>query len=116
MLDEKQSDYGVSLDLLAELYTDMGNYPAALELRQKILARNIKLLGEGKWQTVNARTAVATVALLAKLDPDRRQQYLQCVNLDRDIAKFREAEKFSQAVAPRSRLWNTWKDLWPERS
>ena len=38
--------------------------------------------------------------MLEKLDPDQRQQYLQVLELERDVQKLRSEGKFALAIAP----------------
>jgi CHAT domain-containing protein/tetratricopeptide (TPR) repeat protein len=91
-------DVAGSLEFLAELHGLKEDFPTARKLRQEVLAIKTKLLGEQRWQVIDARLALEDTDRLARMVPADRHRLDEAGQLDRQAVQLYQQGKTHQAI------------------
>jgi tetratricopeptide (TPR) repeat protein len=84
-----------SLQLLAQMYEVLEDFPAARKARQEVLAIQIKLRGAQHWQVTDARLALEGVERLDRMTPADRRRLAEAAQLHGRVV-----ELYQQGKAP----------------
>jgi CHAT domain-containing protein/Tfp pilus assembly protein PilF len=86
------------LGWLADIHLQRRDFAAARRAFEEILAIRVKLHGEKDWRVTDARTALADVDMLAKLDAAQWRQLLQAHDLTIQVKQLERQGKYQAAL------------------
>jgi CHAT domain-containing protein/tetratricopeptide (TPR) repeat protein len=104
-----------SLEWLARMYIQRGDFAEATAARQEALDALRKRLGEKHWKVTDARLALDDVKLQASLTREQRDRLAESNRLNQDMVKFYRAGKCSEAAQVARRALAIRKELLGER-
>jgi tetratricopeptide (TPR) repeat protein/CHAT domain-containing protein len=103
-----------SLQLLAELHGQRGNFPAAREAAKERLHICTELYGGRDWRVTDAQLALQQIDLVADLKPEQRRRLAEADELARQVISLHQQGKFREAIEPTRQVVSTRKDLFGE--
>jgi CHAT domain-containing protein/Tfp pilus assembly protein PilF len=89
----------ISLEWLAGLQEERGDFPAARKARQEVLDINTRANGSGDWRTTDARLALAHTELLTRLKPEQRKQLDKAIDMGNEAYDLMQRGKYREALA-----------------
>ena len=101
----------VVLEFLARTHRQLGDLTAELADRKQIFECRRRRLGEGHWQTVDARWAVATAERTAALPEGRRTELAEARRLAERVAELHGAGRYADALLLARRVVTTFGEL-----
>src|SRR5271157_3964281 len=115
VLPAGHEDILVSLDWVALLYSEQGNFAAARAARQEALDILRKHYGESHWKVTDARLALEDIDRQARMSRAQRQKLAEATRLNQESVGLYRSGKYAEALELARRVLGLRKDVLGER-
>ena len=100
VLGETSDDAIGSIELIAQMHEELGNWAAAKKARADVLNLRTGTLGNDHWKVTDARWACTRADTLAKLNGAATRRLLKAARLEEQVATLYAQGQYVEAVGP----------------